>query len=118
MEALVPPILLRMAWRNPLQADAEAEPPNGELAQSVQRVRGGEGHAVVRANGLGQPKLLKRALEDSEGVAFFGRRERFTGEQIATGEVGDGQRVAVPPIAEEKLALVVGAPESIGGRRP
>jgi hypothetical protein len=32
--------LLGMARRNPFQADAEAEPPDGQLAQPVERVRG------------------------------------------------------------------------------
>ena len=75
VQALVPPILLGMSRRNALQADAEAEPPDGELAQPVQRMRGGEGHAIVRADGLGKPILLKRALEDGERVAFLGGRE-------------------------------------------
>ena len=118
VQALVPAILLGMARRNPLEADAEAEPPDGQLAQPVQRVRGGEGHAVVRADGVGEPVLLKRALEDGEGVAFLGGRERLAREQIAAGEVGDRQRIAVPPVAEQELAFVVGAPEAIGGRGP
>lgn len=41
VKTLVPPILLGMPRRNSLQADAEAEPPDGELTQPVQRVRGG-----------------------------------------------------------------------------
>ena len=73
VQPLVPAILLGMARRNPFEADAETEPPDGELAQPVQRVRGGEGHAVIRADGVGEPILLKRALEDREGVAFLGR---------------------------------------------
>ena len=39
VQALVPALLLRMSRRNPLEADAEAEPPDGQLAQPVQRVR-------------------------------------------------------------------------------
>ena len=73
MQALVPAILLGMARRNPLEADAEAEPPDGQLAQTVQRMGRGEGHAVVRADGVREAILLKRALEDREGVAFLGR---------------------------------------------
>ena len=84
------------------------------LLNPWQRVRGGEGHAVVRANGLGEPLLLKCALEDGEGVAFLGCREGLARKQIAAGEVGDRQRIAVPPVAEQEFALVVGAPESIG----
>src|SRR5688572_6822436 len=78
----------------------------------------GEGDAVVRADRLGQAMLLKRALEDGEGVAFLGRREGLAREQIAAGEVRDRQRIAVPPVAQHELALVVGAPEAIGSGRP
>ena len=34
--------------------------------------------------------------------------------QIAAGEVGDGQRIAIAPIGEHELALVVGAPQVVG----
>ena len=79
----------------------------------------GEGHAVVGADRLGQAELLEDALEHGEGVGFLGRRQRLAGEQIAAGEVGDRQRIAVAPIGEHELALVVGAPQLIGlvGRR-
>ena len=62
----------------------------------------------------GQPKILERPLEDGEGVQLLRRRERFAGQQIAAGEVGDGQRIAVAPVGEHELALVVGTPEVIG----
>ena len=35
VQTLVPSILLGMTRRNALQADAEAEPPDGELTQPV-----------------------------------------------------------------------------------
>ena len=47
---LVPAILLGMARRNPLQANAEPQPPHGEFAQAVEGMRGREGHAVVGAD--------------------------------------------------------------------
>ncbi len=40
--------------------------------------------------------------------------ERFAQQQEARGMVGDGQRIAVAPIAELELALEVGAPQLIG----
>ena len=54
VQTLVPAILLGMARRNPFEADTEPEPPHGQFAQPVQRVRRGEGHAVIRADGIGQ----------------------------------------------------------------
>ena len=74
---------------------------------------GGEGDAVVGANGVGQPKILEGPLEHTEGVSLLRSRQRFTGEQVPSGVVGDGQRIAVALIAEQKFALVVGAPEPV-----
>jgi hypothetical protein len=53
MQALVPAILLGMAGRNPLELNAEAEPPDGQFAQAVKGMRGGKGHAVVRPDRRG-----------------------------------------------------------------
>jgi hypothetical protein len=76
-------ILLRAARLDALDLDAEAQPPHGELAQAEQRVRTGEGDAVVGANGLGQTELGEDALEDWEGEDRLGRIQRFATEQIA-----------------------------------
>ena len=73
MQPLVPAILLGMARGDSFEADAKPEPPHGQFAQPVQRVRGGEGDAVIRADRLGQAIFLKGTLEDGEGVAFLGR---------------------------------------------
>jgi len=45
---------------------------------------------------------------------FFGARKSLTGEEIPAGMIGDGQRVAVLMIAQQELALVIGAPQFIG----
>ncbi len=39
MHALVPAVLLRMAGLDPLDLNAEAEPPHGELAEPIERGR-------------------------------------------------------------------------------
>jgi hypothetical protein len=44
---------------------------------------------------------------------FLRGRQRFAGEQVAGGVVADRERIAIPLIPEEKLALVVRAPEAI-----
>src|SRR5262245_29718304 len=105
-------VLFGMARRNPFESDAEPEPPHGEFAQAIERVRRREGHAVIRAQGVRQAEVLKGALKDAEGVPLLRRRERFTGQEVATRIVADRQRGAVALVAEQKLALVVGAPES------
>ena len=120
VHALVTPVLLRMAGGDALEADTEAQPPHGEFAEAIQGMRRRERHAVVGPDRLRPAKLLKRALEDAEGVPLLRRGQRFAGQQVARGVVGDRQRIAVPLIAEPELALVVGAPEAVGvaGRRP
>jgi hypothetical protein len=57
--------------------DAEAEPPDGELAEAIEGVGGGKGHAVVGANGLREAKFLEGALEDGEGEFFLGGGQRL-----------------------------------------
>src|SRR3954470_9067140 len=71
VQPLMPAVLLGMARCNPLEADAEAEPPHRQLAEPVQRMRGGEGYAVVRADCFREPIFLKRALEHGECVPFL-----------------------------------------------
>ena len=113
MHPLVAAVLFGMPRRDPFQPDAQPQPPDGQLTQPVERVRRRKGHAVVGANRLWQAKVLKRALEDGEGIALLGRRQRFAGNQVATGEIGDRQRVAVPPIREQEFAFVVRAPQHV-----
>ncbi len=38
----------------------------------------------------------------------------LTADEVATGEVGDGERIAVSTVCEHKLALLIGAPEIVG----
>jgi len=79
MHAFVTPVLLRMGRFDPFDADAQAQPPHGELAQVEQRVCGSEGHAVVAADVGGPATLLKKPLKHSESVVFTGRRKSLTG---------------------------------------
>src|SRR5437879_6309009 len=114
MHALMAAVLLGVARLNPLDANTEPEPPDRELAQIKQGVRGSEGHAVIAADVGWQAALLKKPLKHSESVVFPGRRKGFTGEQKPAGVVGDGQRLAVLMTPQQKLAFVIGAPQLIG----
>ena len=114
MHALMAAILLRMARLNALDANAEPEPPNRELAQIEQGVSGSEGNTVIAADVRRQAALLKKPLKHGKSVIFFGGREGLTGEEIPAGVIGDGQRIAVLMIAQQELALVIGAPKLIG----
>ena len=73
MHALVAAILLGMTGLDTLDVDAESQPPNGQFAQAVQRVRAGEWHAVVGADGFGQAEFFEHALEHAEGVDLLRR---------------------------------------------
>src|SRR5262252_2866549 len=64
MHAFMATVLLGMAGGNSLEANAEAQPPDGELGQAIEAGRGGKRHAVVGANGEGEPEVFEGALED------------------------------------------------------
>ena len=114
MHAFMAAILLRVAGLDAFDLDAEPEPPHRHLAQPEERIGACEGNAVVRADGLGETELLEDGLEHREGIGFLGGGERLAGEEIAAGEVGDRQRIAIASVGEHELALVVGAPQIIG----
>ena len=63
MHAFMTAVLLRMAGLDAFDANAQAEPPDGELAQVEQGVCGSEGHAVVAADVGGQAALLEKAAQ-------------------------------------------------------
>jgi hypothetical protein len=39
---------------------------------------------------VGQSKLFEGPLEDGKGEFLLRRRNRFAGQQVATGKIGDG----------------------------
>lgn len=82
MHALVPAVLLRVAGLDPFNVNSQAQPPDGELAEPIERRRGRERHAVIGADYLGPPTLLERPIECGEGEALLCRGERLTGQQV------------------------------------
>ena len=52
-----------------LELNAQAQPPDRQLAEAIERRRRGEGDAVVRPDRARQAELLKQPLEDGERVA-------------------------------------------------
>ncbi len=50
----------------------------------------------------------------SGGLILASRGHALAGDQIARAIVGDGQWIAVLPVAKHELTLVVGAPEAVG----
>ena len=114
MHALMTAVLLRMARLNPFNADAQPQPPDGQLAQIEQGVGGSEGHTVVTADVARQATLLKKPLKHGESVVFFGGGKSLTGKKKTAGMVGDRQRITILTISEQELPFVIGAPELVG----
>jgi hypothetical protein len=92
----------------------QAEPPDGELAQVEQSLRGSERHAIIAADVGRQAPVLKKTFKYGESVTFAGGGKGLTGEEKTAGVVGDRQGIAVLAIPEQELTLVIGAPELIG----
>src|SRR5215467_8741991 len=98
MHAFMSAVLLRMAREDPLVLNPQAEPPDIELRQPVD-ARGREGHAIVRANRLGQALLPEEAIEDGADAHALGRWQTLTRQEIAGMLVCHGQGIAVDAIA-------------------
>src|SRR5262245_60222953 len=79
---------------------------------------GREGYAVIGPDRLWQAEGFERLLEGGEGEFLRRRRQGLAGEQKPAREVGDRERIAIPPIAEHELAFVVGTPEGVRNGRP
>jgi hypothetical protein len=80
----------------------------------LSRIRACEGIAIVGADGIGEAVLLENGLKHWKSIGFLGGGERLAGEQVAPRKVGDGERIAVAPIGEHELALVIGATQIVG----
>ncbi len=63
MHALVTPVLLGISRLDPLDGDAEFQPPDREFGEVEQGIRAGEGHAVVGSDSLREAALLEKLLE-------------------------------------------------------
>lgn len=95
VHVLMASVLLGMAWLDALDADAQAQPPNGELGEVEEGIWAGEGDAVVGADGVWEAALAEEVLEGSDGGVLAGGVECFAEQQVARGVVGDGKRVSI-----------------------
>src|SRR5262249_19165255 len=114
VHALMAPVLLRAAWFDALDVDAETEPPDGELGEIEEGVWASEGYSVVGSYCIGKTVLAKEALEGSNGEVFAGGFEGLAQEQVSRGVIGDGEGIAIAPVTELELAFEVGAPQFVG----
>ena len=113
MHSLMSAVLPRMAGLDALDLDAELSHQTGSFERLNKQLRLAKGNAVVGADGPRQAKLLEDALKHRESIDFLGRMQGFAGHEIAAGEVGDGQRIAISAVGKHELALVVGTPQLI-----
>src|SRR5207237_9201684 len=107
---------LKALYWDPLVLNAQAQPPDVELRQPVNAVRG-EGDPVVGANRARQPILAKQAIEDRAHPVSFRREQAVAREEIAGVLVGDRQRITVDPVARAEVPFEVRRPEIVGLRR-
>src|SRR5580692_483235 len=114
VHAFVPTVLLWITRLDTLDADPEAQPPDRELAEAKEGAVAGEGHAVVATDRTWQSEVLESPFKDGKCVALLGGLEALAAQQVAAGEVSDGQGIAVATIGEHELALVIGAPQIVG----
>jgi hypothetical protein len=105
MHAFMASILLGMAGLDAFDADAQAQPPDGELTQVEQSMRRGEGHAIIAANVGRQAALLKQPFKRGKRVLFAGGGQSFAAQQETAGMIGDRERITVLAVAQQKLAL-------------
>src|SRR5580704_3379932 len=103
-----------MSGLDAIDTDPQAQPPHGEFGEAEEGSATGERHSVIAADRRGQAKLLEGTLKDGKSVLFLGGVQSLTTQQVATGEVGEREGVAVAPIRQHELPLVVGAPQGIG----
>src|SRR5262249_31617449 len=68
------------------------------------------------ANGMGKAAFLEKALKGGKRALFLDRLHGFAEQKITAGVVGNGKRIAISFISQHELALVVGAPQSIGSK--
>src|SRR5271169_5081907 len=63
VHTLMSPVLLGMTGPNAFDADAQAQPPDGQLRQIEKSIRRSERNAIVGADRLRQATLLEQALK-------------------------------------------------------
>ena len=113
MHALVSAVLLRLARFDPLVADAELQPPRGELTQPA-CTPGCERRSVVRSDRIRQPVLTKRRFEDGLHLPQSHLWEPFAANQESAVAIHQSQWVASLSIAGPEVALEVRTPHSVG----
>src|SRR5256885_6421214 len=112
---LVSTVLLWMRGQDALMLDTEPQPPDVETSKPVD-AGGGEGHAVIGANGAGQPVLPKEPIENGVDAVALGGKHAVARQKIAGVLIGDREWVAINRVPRTEVALEVRRPEIVGLR--
>jgi hypothetical protein len=112
VESLMSAVFLRTAGMDALVSDAELEPPNVEVVETMDAA-GCEGSPIVGADRLGEAAGAEQAVE--MGFYPFATYvvQALTGEKIAREMIDNGEGVAVDAIAHPKLALEINGPDLV-----
>src|SRR3954454_8584416 len=113
VEALLAPVLLRLAGLDALGPDAELHPPDGEPTETS-RTDGSEGRAVVRSQASREAELQERRLEHASDEPLVGADGGLAPDQVPAVRVDDRERIADQAIASAEVPLEVHAPDRVG----
>src|SRR5690606_23894307 len=112
VHALMRPVILRLPGPGPLQSNAQADPPDGQLRKPRQRVRP-ERNSIIRADHLRESVLPEDPLEGNSRSSCAGAGKRLAPQQVATVGVDDRQRITEPRVAKAELAFEVCRPDAV-----
>ena len=91
VHALMAAVLRGMTWLDALDADTQAQPPDGKLGKVEQGVGAGERDAIVGSDGCRQSALSEQVLEGGDRAILADGVAGLAGQQAARGMVGDGE---------------------------
>src|SRR6266404_6584565 len=114
VQSLVATVLCRFARTNPLGFDPKPYPPFRELADPAHRQRR-KRCSVIGTNGLRQPVLPKDPLKPWSNRLMARPLKPPAQKQISREVVAEGQRIAMPSVAQPKVSLEVRTPTLIRG---
>src|SRR6266568_6910790 len=112
VHSLVGSVLIRPSGEDALVLDPEPHPPDIEIRESVNGL-GREGDTVVGPDRARQTVLAESSLEDGPSGHCLGGEEPVTGQEKSRVLVGDGEGVAVAPVAGLEFSLEVSGPEIV-----
>ncbi|MCY1550433.1 hypothetical protein D9M68_866880 [compost metagenome] len=113
MHTLMPSVLVRSPRPDALGIDTQPNPPHRQAGQAGKTATG-KGAAIVAANGLRQSIFAKGPLEPGACLSTSGTLKASACQEITSGVIAEGQRVAPATVLRAEMSLEVCAPDLIG----